>query len=577
MKKLLFTIVSVMFAMAINAQTFTIGSLNYSVNEDGTSVTVTGHVDQWQAVGTLNIPETVTYNGNTYTVTDIGYMAFYQCENLTGALVIPNSVITIGKESFRKCSGFESLTIGNNVTTIGEGAFRECSGFTGTLSIPNSVTVIGTFAFYHCTGFTGSLTIPNSVKEIHNSAFCRCYGLTGTLDLGNSLEKISYSAFSHDNFTGSLYIPETVDTIGVLAFAFDDGFTDTLVISSSVKFIDVEAFNWCSGFTKVISLAIEPPTLAPVGPHNPGNVFDNGFNCSTLIVPCGSKEAYENSAWHITNGFETIIEDCDYFELQGTEWYYEIINNSGDITYQYLLYESDTVINDEKVKVIVKTNTLYDKNNVVQTHEYIYNEEGVVYWWNKELSEFTTLYNFAAVEGDEWEIKIGNESIIMHVDAVGNIENNETIFKTLTVSDENDIFSGTIVCGIGHQTSFFPEKLLNKNKNFEIDGIRCNWDGSELLYQEGDVDCDEIYENTHFDVNEIYADNGFEIYPNPSNGILFVQSENINSEYRITNILGETVASGKIASETQQINVSSLPEGMYFLTIGNATMKFMKK
>ena len=76
--------------------------------------------------------------------------------------------------------------------------------------------------------------------------------------------------------------------------------------------------------------------------------------------------------------------------------------------------------------------------------------------------------------------------------------------------------------------------------------------------------------------NEI-SDNGFSIYPIPSYDVLFVLSENINSEYRIINILGETVISGKIASENQQIDVSSLTEGIYFIKIGDAIMKFLKK
>ena len=76
--------------------------------------------------------------------------------------------------------------------------------------------------------------------------------------------------------------------------------------------------------------------------------------------------------------------------------------------------------------------------------------------------------------------------------------------------------------------------------------------------------------------NEISV-NGFSIYPIPSYDVLFVLSENINSEYRIINILGETIMSGKIASENQQIDVSSLSEGIYFIKIGNAIMKFLKK
>ena len=102
-----------------NAFAFTVGKLNYSVNSDGVSVTVTGHVNGTAATGTLTIPETVTYNGLTYSVTSIGYSAFYNCSGLTGNLVIPNSVTTIGKFAFSFCSGFTgNLVISNSVTTI---------------------------------------------------------------------------------------------------------------------------------------------------------------------------------------------------------------------------------------------------------------------------------------------------------------------------------------------------------------------------------------------------------------------------------------------------------------------------
>ena len=58
------------------AQTFTVGNLNYSVNEDGVSVTVTGHVDGQNATGELMSPESVDYDGNSFVVSLIGENAF---------------------------------------------------------------------------------------------------------------------------------------------------------------------------------------------------------------------------------------------------------------------------------------------------------------------------------------------------------------------------------------------------------------------------------------------------------------------------------------------------------------------
>ena len=128
---------------------------------------------------------------------------------------------------------------------------------------------------------------------------------------------------------------------------------------------------------------------------------------------------------------------------------------------------------------------------------------------------------------------------------------------------------------MGHLTSFFPEKLLENKGNFDVDGIRCYWDEGALIYKEGDLDCDSIFEQTHLSIDETIAANGFEVYPNPTNGIIYVLSDNYG-EYRITNLMGQTMIIGTISSENQQIDISSLSEGIYFITIGNATMKFMK-
>ena len=62
------------------------------------------------------------------------------------------------------------------------------------------------------------------------------------------------------------------------------------------------------------------------------------------------------------------------------------------------------------------------------------------------------------------------------------------------------------------------------------------------------------------------------VYPNPTNGILFVQTLRATSlqaetEYFITNVTGQTLLSGHITDETQQIDVTGLAEGMYFVRI----------
>ena len=74
------------------------------------------------------------------------------------------------------------------------------------------------------------------------------------------------------------------------------------------------------------------------------------------------------------------------------------------------------------------------------------------------------------------------------------------------------------------------------------------------------------------DVMVVDENNTMEIkvYPNPTNGILFVETvctPSLPAEYIITNVTGQTLLSGHITDEIQQIDVSGLAEGMYFVRI----------
>ena len=211
--------------------------------------------------GNVVIPESVTYNGNTYFVTSIDSYAFYKCSGLT-SVTIPNSVTSIGNSAFYGCSSLTSITIPNSVTSIGNSAFYGCSSLTS-ITIPNSVTSIGYEAFdgtawYNnqpdglvyagkvaykykgtmpsntsivieegtlgiaggafsgCSGLT-SVTIPNSVTSIGSDAFRDCSGLT-SVTIPNSVTSIGYDAFRDCSGLTSVTIPNSVTSIGYEAF-----------------------------------------------------------------------------------------------------------------------------------------------------------------------------------------------------------------------------------------------------------------------------------------------------------------------------------------------------------------------
>lgn len=79
---------------------------------------------------------------------------------------------------------------------------------------------------------------------------------------------------------------------------------------------------------------------------------------------------------------------------------------------------------------------------------------------------------------------------------------------------------------------------------------------------------------TYDAVVEIVAENPFDVYPNPSNDMLFVD---MKGEYRILNLMGQTVMTGGSNDALQQINVSGLSNGLYFISIDGSTLKFIVK
>lgn len=241
MKRTLLIICTLLCANVLLAQsTFTIGDLTYGViSTNPPQVEV--H-DANLSITTANIPETVTYNETTYSVTSIEEWAFYNCSSLT-SVTIANSVIAIGNNAFYNCRSLTYISIGNSLTYIGYDAFYNCSSL-NTLN----------FNAINCNDF------------YNLSPFFDC-PIT-TINIGDSVQRIP------NRFAKELSSLTSVN------------------IGNNVTSIGNEAFEGCSSLQNVTCLATTPPTLAD------NTVFPNP-NTATLIVPCGSSEDYSTSTWNM--------------------------------------------------------------------------------------------------------------------------------------------------------------------------------------------------------------------------------------------------------------------------------------
>ncbi|MBR5592617.1 MAG: leucine-rich repeat protein, partial [Bacteroidaceae bacterium] len=226
----------------------------------------------FEVAKSVSLPNTVisigerAFSGNALTsitlpanLETIGNNAFYICRNLSGELVIPGSVTSIGESAFNKCSALTSLTFSYGVESIGNMAFNECAGLSGELVIPNSVAYIGEQAFLRCANITG-VTLSENMKTISYGSFSRT-GLT-SLVVPEGVTRIEDWAFDNIPALASLSLPSTIDYVGNYAF------TDCAALES-------------------ITVANPVPTVTG------SEVFANIHVNATLYVPKGAKAAYE--------------------------------------------------------------------------------------------------------------------------------------------------------------------------------------------------------------------------------------------------------------------------------------------
>ncbi len=297
-------------ARAAVGDTFTSDQLKYIVlTEEDTSGTaaVSGYVGE---PTTITIPDSVSHDGKTYSITSLGDDAFSWCDSLT-TLTIPASVTTIAQSAFSACFSLEQVYYEGNVPETQPGLYDAApdtlisyykdanktswesvivddkwqgrsieldpkekleyqfyddgtASVTGIGSFSDNILIIpstvrekqktykvisiGNEAFFACTNLT-SVTIPDSVTSIGDSAFSRCNSLA-SITIPNSVTSIGERAFLLCSSLLNITIPDSVTSIGNRTFQFCSSLTN-VIIGNNVTSIGDSVFYGCSSLTSV--------------------------------------------------------------------------------------------------------------------------------------------------------------------------------------------------------------------------------------------------------------------------------------------------------------------------------------
>lgn len=232
------------------AEEFTSGYYTYTVDDSG-NATITGYdynaLDN-SNINKIEIPSLI----EGYSVVNIGESAFHKC-NLITSVTIPKSVVNIECGAFYECYNLESVVICDGVKTLEDEVFKYCNKLVY-ITLPDSISYIGYEAFYGTGYYNDTENWDNKVLYIGNHLIEAQSDISGEYRIKESTKVIASEAFSRGlnscDSLSNIVIPDSVISIGYIAFSGCDGLTN-VKIPGSVVDIGVSAFSDCKNIESI--------------------------------------------------------------------------------------------------------------------------------------------------------------------------------------------------------------------------------------------------------------------------------------------------------------------------------------
>jgi len=325
-------------ASAADTYDFTAYNLQYVITSS-TTAKVVGHVLASPS-GSYEIYGTVTNEGTTYQVTEIGEGAFENCDKIT-RITINENVVTIGENAFSGCSAMASVTIPNTVTNIGSCAFVNCSSLTEVV-IPNSVTYVGGLAFAYCSALTsvdlGENCRFNDSSRWSVNIFKGCTSLTDITCRSLEAWKFEEPMFEESTYaTATLHVPSSAlnayqNTNYWNKFTHVEGFADVSgdALSSALNIEGGTIYFVSNGDYPWTVVTEDGRTFAQSG--NAGVASSSSVLAATVTLSSPMTLFFDFKAW----GEGAIFDKCEFLVDGVTQFAYGARQNDWE-TYSVLL------------------------------------------------------------------------------------------------------------------------------------------------------------------------------------------------------------------------------------------------
>jgi hypothetical protein len=190
MKRIFLSICAILCAnLAFSQIQFSESGITYEI----TGVNEVEVVTSVKAITSAIIPESVVYQGTTYTVTSIGEYAFDLCLDLV-YVTLPNTLTRIEEGAFCNCRALSAIVIPSGVTFIGNYAFERCNSLAEVTCLSDVAPVLGGSDVFYPATVVRVLNIP------YGSDYSAWLGATNWNKTNYVIKEGEYKVLS-DNFT----------------------------------------------------------------------------------------------------------------------------------------------------------------------------------------------------------------------------------------------------------------------------------------------------------------------------------------------------------------------------------------